>query len=84
MRADLQASRAVQTLTVIDESPRPDLVEADHLGLRTDRHAIAAAVAAAGIESDPEDREASEQRVEGTEGTEGAAPAVSQHEEVEQ
>jgi hypothetical protein len=59
--ADLQASRAVQTLTVTDESPRLDLVEADHLRLRADRQAIAAAIAAAGIEPDPEDREASHQ-----------------------
>lgn len=83
-RTDLQASRAVQTLTVIDESPRPDLVEADHLRLRTDGHAIAAVITATGIESDPEDREASEQRVEGTEGAEGSAPAAAQHEEVEE
>jgi len=83
-RADLQASRAVETLTVIDESLRLELVEADHLRLRTDRQAITAAVAAAGIEPDPEQREASEQRVEGTERAEGPAPAVAQYEEVEQ
>ena len=83
-RADLQASRAVQTLTIIDEPPRRDLVEADHLGLGANGHTIAAVVAAAGVESDPENREASDQRVEGTEGAEGSAPAVAQHEEVEE
>jgi hypothetical protein len=83
-RTDLQASRAVQTLAVTDESPRLDLVEAEHLRLRADRHAIAAAIAATGIESDPEDREASHQRVEGTEGAEGSTPAVAQQEEVEE
>ena len=83
-RAHLQAPRAVQTLTVVDESPRPDLVEANHLRLRTDRHAIATAVAAIEIESDPENREASHQRVERAEGAEGSTPAEAKQEEVEE
>jgi hypothetical protein len=83
-RTDLQAARAVQTVAIIDESPCPDLVEADHLRLRTDRRAIATAIASIGVESDPEDRETPHQRVEGTEGAEGSAPAVAQYVEVEE